>query len=154
MSFTPASQAAIGTEISTAEGQSSFIGLFDTVAITSTGSVASPTSNALSFQSVNMGTFTNNGTFMSSGSNSNDSCMYIDNSSSVDLFSNNGYVADVQGETRFTSFGAMPVSDTADIGAGVALVQNDDLSLSARYDLSTAPHFDAQAISLRLRKTF
>lgn len=64
------------------------------------------------------------------------------------------YVADALGETRFTSFGATPVSDTADIGAGVALVQNDDLSLSARYDLSTAPHFDAQTVSLRLRKSF
>ncbi|WP_167518524.1 hypothetical protein [Kosakonia arachidis] len=46
------------------------------------------------------------------------------------------------------------MSDTADIGAEVALVQNDDLSLSARYDPSTAPHFDAQTVSLRLRKSF
>jgi outer membrane autotransporter protein len=64
------------------------------------------------------------------------------------------YAADALGETRFTSLGATPVSDTADIGAGVALVQSDDLSISARYDLSTAPHFDAQTVSLRLRKSF
>lgn len=93
VSFAPAIQASIGTEISTAEGQSSFIGAFDTVTITSTGSVVSPTGNALSFQSVDMGTFTNNGTIMSSGSNYNDSGMYIDDSSSVDLFSNNSYLA-------------------------------------------------------------
>ncbi|WP_156036577.1 hypothetical protein [Kosakonia radicincitans] len=93
MSFTPVTQASIGTEISTTEGQSSFIGSFDSVTITSTGSVVSPTGNALSFQSVDMGTFTNNGTIMSSGSNYNDSGMYIDDSSSVDLFSNNSYLA-------------------------------------------------------------
>lgn len=39
------------------------------------------------------------------------------------------------------------MSDTANIGAGVALLQNEDLSLSTRYDLSTAPHFDAQTVS-------
>jgi outer membrane autotransporter protein len=64
------------------------------------------------------------------------------------------YAADALGETRFTSLGATPVADTADIGAGVALVQDNDLSISARYDLSTAPHFNAQTVSLRLRKTF
>ncbi|MGY5954920.1 autotransporter domain-containing protein [Kosakonia sp. BK9b] len=64
------------------------------------------------------------------------------------------YVADSVGETRFTSLGATPVADTADISAGVTLVQGDDLSISARYDLSTAPHFDAQTVSLRLRKLF
>jgi len=64
------------------------------------------------------------------------------------------YVADTLGETRFTSFGATPTADTADLSAGVTLVQGDDLSLSARYDLSTAPHFDAQTVSLRLRKLF
>lgn len=64
------------------------------------------------------------------------------------------YAADVLGETRFTSLGATPVADTADIGAGVALVQDNDLSISARYDLSTAQHFNAQTVSLRLRKTF
>lgn len=64
------------------------------------------------------------------------------------------YVADSLGETRFTSFGATPTADTADLSAGVTLVQGDDLSLSARYDLSTAPHFDAQTVSLRLRKMF
>lgn len=67
---------------------------------------------------------------------------------------NASYVADVAGQTRFTSFGAIPVADMAEIGAGMELVQDNDLNVSARYDLSVAPNFNAQTVSLRLRKTF
>jgi len=65
-----------------------------------------------------------------------------------------GFSADSLGETRFTSQGASPAADSADTSVGLALSQADDLTLEARYDLQTAPHFQGQTISLQVRKLF
>ncbi len=65
-----------------------------------------------------------------------------------------GFSADSLGETRFTSQGASPAADSAETSVGVALAHDDDLTLEARYDLQTAPHFQGQTVSLQLRKLF
>ncbi|MTD26632.1 autotransporter family protein [Erwinia sorbitola] len=70
------------------------------------------------------------------------------------MTTNSGFSADSLGETRFTSQGARQASDSAETSVGVALAHADDLTLEARYDLQTAPHFDGQTVSLQVRKLF
>ncbi|MGV2293645.1 autotransporter domain-containing protein, partial [Trinickia sp. YCB016] len=46
-----------------------------------------------------------------------------------------GFAADATGETAFTTVGATPVSNLADVSLGVTLVRASNLSISARYEL-------------------
>ncbi|MBU9200250.1 autotransporter domain-containing protein [Burkholderia multivorans] len=64
------------------------------------------------------------------------------------------YAADPSGQTAFTTLGASPVSDLADIGIGATLVRSNNLSLTARYELQAGSRFVSQTGSLRLRKLF
>jgi len=64
------------------------------------------------------------------------------------------YVADPTGETAFTTVGATPVSDLADISLGVSLLRASNLTLSARYEVQAGAHFVSQTGSLRLRQVF
>ncbi|AQH05873.1 hypothetical protein A9R05_43510 (plasmid) [Burkholderia sp. KK1] len=64
------------------------------------------------------------------------------------------YAGDPLGQTSFTTVGASPVSDLADIGVGVTLLRGNTLTLSARYDLQAGSHFTSQTGSLRIRELF
>lgn len=64
------------------------------------------------------------------------------------------YAADPVGETAFTSFGAKPIADMADLTVGATLLSSDDLSVTARYGVQLAPEYTNQTLSLRLRQLF
>lgn len=64
------------------------------------------------------------------------------------------YAADPTGSTAFTTVGATPVADLADIQLGVTLLRASNLSLSARYEVQAGSHFVSQTGSLRLRQLF
>jgi outer membrane autotransporter protein len=65
-----------------------------------------------------------------------------------------GFAADPTGQTAFTTVGAAPVSDLADISLGVTLLRANNLSLSVRYELQAAPGFVSQTGTVRLRQLF
>ncbi|HWZ47649.1 MAG TPA: autotransporter domain-containing protein, partial [Herbaspirillum sp.] len=64
------------------------------------------------------------------------------------------FAADPTGQTAFTTVGATPVSNLADLSLGVTLLKANNLSLSARYELQAARGFVSQTGSLRLRQLF
>ncbi|PXW25368.1 autotransporter domain-containing protein [Paraburkholderia caballeronis] len=64
------------------------------------------------------------------------------------------FAADPVGETAFTTVGASPVSDLANLQLGVTLLRANNLSLTARYDLQAGSHFVSQTGSLQLRQLF
>lgn len=64
------------------------------------------------------------------------------------------YVADPLGETAFTTVGAPPVANLADIALGVALVRANRLSLSLGYTLQVGGGYLSQSGTIRLRQTF
>jgi outer membrane autotransporter protein len=64
------------------------------------------------------------------------------------------YAGDPLGETAFTSFGAKPIADMADLTVGATLMSADDLSVTARYGVQMAPEYTNQTLSLRLRQLF
>ena len=61
---------------------------------------------------------------------------------------------DATGQTAFTTVGATPVQDLADISLGVTLLRATNLTLSVRYELQAAPGFIAQTGTVRLRQLF
>lgn len=65
-----------------------------------------------------------------------------------------GFAADPTGQTAFTTVGATPVEDLADISLGVTLLRANNLSLSVRYELQAAPGFVSQTGIVRLRQLF
>ena len=67
---------------------------------------------------------------------------------------NASYIADTAGETSFTTFGASPVEDTADLSLGATIAQSDTLSLNARYNVQLGEQYQAQTITLQVRKLF
>lgn len=64
------------------------------------------------------------------------------------------YAADTVGETSFTTLGAAPVRDLAEIRTGVNLLRGTSTSISLRYDLQVASQYTAHTVSLRLRQLF
>ncbi|HWZ49242.1 MAG TPA: autotransporter domain-containing protein [Herbaspirillum sp.] len=64
------------------------------------------------------------------------------------------FAADPTGQTAFTTMGATPVSDLADISLGVTLLKANNLSLSARYELQAGSGFVSQTGIVRLRQLF
>lgn len=64
------------------------------------------------------------------------------------------YAGDPLGETAFTSFGAKPIADIADLTVGATLMSSDDFSVTARYGAQLAPNYTNQTLSLRLRQLF
>ena len=64
------------------------------------------------------------------------------------------FAADPTGQTAFTTVGAAPVADLADLSLGVTLLRANNLSLSVRYELQAAPGFVSQTGTVRLRQLF
>lgn len=64
------------------------------------------------------------------------------------------FAADSTGVTSFTTQSAAPMKNVAELALGLNLLKKDDLTLSARYDLQAARHYDAQTFSVRLQKRF
>jgi uncharacterized protein with beta-barrel porin domain len=64
------------------------------------------------------------------------------------------FAADPTGQTTFTTVGATPVSDLADVSLGVTLLRANNLSLSVRYELQAAPRFVSQTGTVRVRQLF
>jgi len=64
------------------------------------------------------------------------------------------FAADPTGETGFTTVGASPVSDVADVSLGVTLLRANNMSLTMRYELQAGGGFVSQTGSLRLRQVF
>ena len=62
--------------------------------------------------------------------------------------------AGAPGETAFTTVGATPVADLADVSLGVTLLRANNLSLTVRYELQAAPGFLSQTGILRLQQKF
>ena len=67
---------------------------------------------------------------------------------------NASYIAATAGETSFTTFGASPAEDTADLSLGATIAQSDTLSLNARYNVQLGEQYQAQTIALQVRKLF
>jgi len=67
---------------------------------------------------------------------------------------NASYVADSIGETSFTTFGASPVEDTADLSLGSTVLNSDTLSLTARYTVQIGEQYQGHTVSLQVRKLF
>jgi outer membrane autotransporter protein len=57
-------------------------------------------------------------------------------------------------ETGFTTVGASPVSDLADLSLGVTVLRANNLSVSLRYELQAGSGFVSQTGIVRLQKTF
>ena len=64
------------------------------------------------------------------------------------------YAADTTGETAFTTVGATPVSDLADVSLGVTLLRANNLTLAVRYELQAASGFVSQTGTVRIRQLF
>jgi outer membrane autotransporter protein len=64
------------------------------------------------------------------------------------------FAADPTGQTAFTTVGAIPVSNLADVSLGATLLRANNLSLSVRYELQAASGFLSQTGSVRLRQLF
>ncbi|MEN3752069.1 autotransporter outer membrane beta-barrel domain-containing protein [Mangrovibacter sp. SLW1] len=64
------------------------------------------------------------------------------------------YIAATAGETNFTTFGASPVEDTADLSVGATLVKSDTLTLNARYNVQLGEQYQGQTVILQVRKQF
>jgi len=64
------------------------------------------------------------------------------------------FAADPTGQTAFTTVGASPVSNVADVTLGVTLLRANNLSLTMRYELQAGGGFVSQTGSLRLRQMF
>jgi outer membrane autotransporter protein len=64
------------------------------------------------------------------------------------------FAADPLGETAFTTLGASPVSDLADLTLGVTLVNASNLSVTARYEMQAGSHFISHTGAIRLRQLF
>ncbi|WP_310633452.1 autotransporter domain-containing protein [Paraburkholderia sp.] len=64
------------------------------------------------------------------------------------------YFSGAPNETGFTTTGATPVSNLADISLGVTLVRANNLSLSMRYDLQVGSGFVSNTGILRLEQKF
>ncbi|WP_455813548.1 autotransporter outer membrane beta-barrel domain-containing protein [Pseudomonas graminis] len=64
------------------------------------------------------------------------------------------YIADTAGETSFTTFGASPVEDTADLSVGATVVKSDTLSLTARYNAQLGEQYKGQTVTLQVRQQF
>jgi outer membrane autotransporter protein len=64
------------------------------------------------------------------------------------------FAGDPSSQTAFTTAGATPVSDLAELALGATLLRSDNLSLSLHYNLQAGRDFHAQTGSLRLLLRF
>ncbi|MFC5431665.1 autotransporter domain-containing protein [Paraburkholderia denitrificans] len=64
------------------------------------------------------------------------------------------FAADPSGQTSFTVLGTSPMTNSAILTAGVTLLNQKNLSLTARYDVQIGQGYLSQAGSVRLRQLF
>lgn len=64
------------------------------------------------------------------------------------------FAADPSGQTAFTTVGATPVSDLADISLGLTLMKANNLSASIRYDLQAGAGFVSHTGIVRVQQRF
>ncbi|CAD6531099.1 autotransporter domain-containing protein [Paraburkholderia metrosideri] len=64
------------------------------------------------------------------------------------------FAGDPTGASAFTTVGATPIDDFADIQLGVTLLRANNLSLTARYEVQAGSRFVSQTGSLKLRQMF
>ncbi len=64
------------------------------------------------------------------------------------------YASDPTGQTAFTTVGATPVADLADVSLGVTLLKANNLSLSVHFELQAASGFVSQTGTVRVRQVF
>jgi outer membrane autotransporter protein len=64
------------------------------------------------------------------------------------------FAADPLGETRFTTQGATPVSDTAVLSAGLTLLRANNLSVTAQYTVQAGKGYVSQSGTVKLRQLF
>jgi len=64
------------------------------------------------------------------------------------------FAADPLGETRFTTQGATPVSDSAVLSAELTLLQANNLSVTAQYTVQAGKGYLSQAGAVKLRQLF
>lgn len=64
------------------------------------------------------------------------------------------FAADPSGQTSFTVLGTSPLTNSAIVSAGVTLLNQRNLSLTARYDVQVGRGYLSQAGTLRLRRLF
>ncbi|APD13364.1 autotransporter domain-containing protein [Pandoraea pulmonicola] len=64
------------------------------------------------------------------------------------------FAADPLGQTGFTSVGATPVSNLADVALGLTLVRSNNLSASIRYDLQAGSGFVSHTGIVRVQQRF
>ncbi|WP_374624255.1 autotransporter domain-containing protein [Pandoraea sp.] len=64
------------------------------------------------------------------------------------------FAADPTGQTGFTTVGATPVSNLADVGVGVTLMRASNLSASVRYDLQAGSGFVSHTGIVRVQQRF
>lgn len=64
------------------------------------------------------------------------------------------FAADTSSGTAFTTVGASPVQNYADLSLGATLLRSNNLTLTARYDVQAAAHFVSQTGSIRLLERF
>jgi outer membrane autotransporter protein len=64
------------------------------------------------------------------------------------------FAGDPTGQTAFTTVGATPVSNLADVSLGATLLRANNLSLSVRYELQAGSGFVSQTGIVRVRQVF
>lgn len=64
------------------------------------------------------------------------------------------FAADPTGQTGFTTVGATPVSDLAEMSLGVTLMRANNLSASIRYDLQVGSGFVSHTGIVRVQQRF
>jgi len=64
------------------------------------------------------------------------------------------FAGDPTGQTAFTTVGATPVSNLADVSLGATLLRANNLSLSVRYELQARSGFVSQTGTVRVRQLF
>jgi len=67
---------------------------------------------------------------------------------------NASYAADVTGETGFSTLGANPTKDSGVLTAGITLLRQNNMTITAQYQLEAAPGYVSQGGTLRLRQLF
>lgn len=64
------------------------------------------------------------------------------------------FAGDPTGQTAFTTVGANPIDDLADLSLGVTVLRANNLSLTVRYEVQAAPRFVSQTGAIRMRQLF
>ena len=67
---------------------------------------------------------------------------------------NASYAADATGETGFSTLGASPTTESGVLTAGITLLRQNNMTITAQYQLEAASGYLSQGGTLRLRQLF